>query len=1060
MALKREKVIKAAEKYVAKGKLENAIKEYRKVLAEDSNDTNTLNRVGDLYARLERYDEAVKLFSQIADKYTRDGFFVKAIAIYKKIIKLDPTVLRVYERLAELYHRQGLITEARSQYQVLADYYQKHENATSAITIYQRMSEMEPDNPSFHLKLAELYSSQRLTDKALREFRALGDLLVDNDSADEAVQAYVRGVELAPDNLDNIRQSVGYLKTKGAVGAAANLLTKAVELNPAAEEIGREVGLAEPAAPEPAAAEPGDDAGEPGDGFHPNEGTFTGKRPSVDDTDFGAPFEEPAAADQEMSFDLPDDGAPAVELDSTPTSFESPPSFESAPSFDSPSTFDAPASFDPDDGAAGSAPEPSFGESGEFTFDLDDEAPLPSQVSPPSEPAPSATSIDGSEVEVGKVPSFDLDDESMPSSQVVPPDDLTDTAGQAFKIDLADLKAAEADPELSEMDFAPQEASYQPPESVDFDVDVEMDIELEPPVAEPATPELASPEPAAPEPAAPEPAAPAPAAPEPAAPEPAAPEPAAPEPAAPQTDAVPMELELEPDSAAPPEIEIEWSTDQMDDLDVTLPAVTPQPAAPEPAAPEPAAPEPAASAPAAPEPAAPAPTAPEPAPGSPTAQPFSLSFSLDDEDEEEPEDDLDATRPATSAPPSRPEPAPAPMPEPAAPAVRRDEDLVAEAAVFAKYGLVEKAVDRLDDLLGSNPNHLEGLALRAQLELEGGQVDAAIQRAQLLQEQSEAQGDMSHWEGLKQQLAEAGHSLDPAEEPQAPVAEKPAEDDRIAQLLEDLSLDSFDTSSSAAPSVVDDLLSRDEMTEQTPVADSSQAKISLVNELAFDQEDEPAQAGSDALPPPSEDLMDETGMSWLDEPTPAPEKAKQVVDTSTMFDDEDDFFDLAAELEEELGEEASTIDESMLTSVESQEQSLEEVIEGFKQGVAENLSPEDYDTHFNLGIAYREMGLMDEAIGEFQLASKDPRYLVECASMLGICFQEKGLPELAVRWYQKGLASPDINEDATLGLLYDMGVAYESQGDTTAAYKTFVEIYGLNTNFRDVSSRLQELSPQ
>ena len=108
MALKTEKVIKAAEKYVAKGKLENAIKEYRKVLAENPNDTNTLNRVGDLYARLERYDEAVKLFTQIAEKYTRDGFFLKAIAIYKKIIKLDPTALAVYERLAELYHRQAL----------------------------------------------------------------------------------------------------------------------------------------------------------------------------------------------------------------------------------------------------------------------------------------------------------------------------------------------------------------------------------------------------------------------------------------------------------------------------------------------------------------------------------------------------------------------------------------------------------------------------------------------------------------------------------------------------------------------------------------------------------------------------------------------------------------------------------------------------------------------------------------------------------------------------------------------------------------------------------------
>ncbi|MCP4657096.1 MAG: tetratricopeptide repeat protein, partial [bacterium] len=93
MAIKREQVIRSAEKYVAKGKLEAAIKEYRKVLAENPNDANTLNRVGDLYARTERFDEAVKLFSQIADQYTRDGFHVKAIAIYKKIIKLDPTSL-------------------------------------------------------------------------------------------------------------------------------------------------------------------------------------------------------------------------------------------------------------------------------------------------------------------------------------------------------------------------------------------------------------------------------------------------------------------------------------------------------------------------------------------------------------------------------------------------------------------------------------------------------------------------------------------------------------------------------------------------------------------------------------------------------------------------------------------------------------------------------------------------------------------------------------------------------------------------------------------------------
>ena len=128
--------------------------------------------------------------------------------------------------------------------------------------------------------------------------------------------------------------------------------------------------------------------------------------------------------------------------------------------------------------------------------------------------------------------------------------------------------------------------------------------------------------------------------------------------------------------------------------------------------------------------------------------------------------------------------------------------------------------------------------------------------------------------------------------------------------------------------------------------------------------------------------------------------------------------------------------------------------------MAENLSPEDYDTHFNLGIAYREMGLLDEAIGEFQLAAKDERFLVDSSSLLGICFLDKGLPELAVRSFRKGLKSPVISADATLGLLYDMGAAYLTLGDSEAAYKTFVEVYSRNSHYPDVSTRLRELKAQ
>lgn len=139
------------------------------------------------------------------------------------------------------------------------------------------------------------------------------------------------------------------------------------------------------------------------------------------------------------------------------------------------------------------------------------------------------------------------------------------------------------------------------------------------------------------------------------------------------------------------------------------------------------------------------------------------------------------------------------------------------------------------------------------------------------------------------------------------------------------------------------------------------------------------------------------------------------------------------------------------------EQTLEEIVEGFKKGVAEHLSPTDYDTHFNLGIAYREMGLLDEAIGEFQLAAKDVRYFVLCCSMLGLCFLDKGLPELAIKWYRRALEAPGISEDDSLGMLYDLGNVYMQMGDQATAYKTFVDLYGINSNYRDVVAKLEEL---
>jgi len=205
----------------------------------------------------------------------------------------------------------------------------------------------------------------------------------------------------------------------------------------------------------------------------------------------------------------------------------------------------------------------------------------------------------------------------------------------------------------------------------------------------------------------------------------------------------------------------------------------------------------------------------------------------------------------------------------------------------------------------------------------------------------------------------------------------------------------------------------------------------------------------------------EDRLSWLDEAAAraqAPSATTPAGGASSsdeaLFDEEEGFFDLAAELEEELTKEEIVTGREMLPR---EEPSLEEIVEGFKKGVAESLAPEDYDTHFNLGIAYREMGLLDEAIGEFQLAAKHPNYLLDCCSLLGGCFLEKGLPELAIKWYQKGLSTPDLSEEGRLGLLYDLGNLFVTSGDTDNARRTFVEIYGINSNYRDTVAILEEL---
>jgi tetratricopeptide (TPR) repeat protein len=193
---------------VAKGKIEPAIKEYERLLDDNPNDVNTLNRIGDLWVRINRNDEAAKVFSKIAEHYSKDGFFLKAIAIYKKINKLDPSKLDIYARLADLYAKQGLAMEAKSQYQVLADYYLKHGDPANALAIYRKISELDPNSINVHVKLADLYSQNNQTKDALKEYDRVGRMLLKRSMLDEAVQVFKKALKIDPANIELIESLV------------------------------------------------------------------------------------------------------------------------------------------------------------------------------------------------------------------------------------------------------------------------------------------------------------------------------------------------------------------------------------------------------------------------------------------------------------------------------------------------------------------------------------------------------------------------------------------------------------------------------------------------------------------------------------------------------------------------------------------------------------------------------------------------------------------------------------------------------------------------------------
>ncbi len=143
---------------------------------------------------------------------------------------------------------------------------------------------------------------------------------------------------------------------------------------------------------------------------------------------------------------------------------------------------------------------------------------------------------------------------------------------------------------------------------------------------------------------------------------------------------------------------------------------------------------------------------------------------------------------------------------------------------------------------------------------------------------------------------------------------------------------------------------------------------------------------------------------------------------------------------------------------------LKEVFDEFRAELGEmGAEDEDLETHYNLGIAFREMGLLEEAISEFQKVAKSSergrpfRYSMQCYTLLGLAFMDKGQPSIAALWYERALNLPGIEPEGELALRYDLGVAQETAGEAEAALKSFTRVYANNIDYRDVGERIASL---
>ena len=230
--------------------------------------------------------------------------------------------------------------------------------------------------------------------------------------------------------------------------------------------------------------------------------------------------------------------------------------------------------------------------------------------------------------------------------------------------------------------------------------------------------------------------------------------------------------------------------------------------------------------------------------------------------------------------------------------------------------------------------------------------------------------------------------------------------------------------------------------EHDPANERAKAALAMLAPVATPPPEPPAKPRAQARDTEGKTAARDAKMKVRDEPVEA-----------------GDFVDLGAMiLEDDLPVRDTRMKVADEEPTGDEERDFQEMLARFKQGIDENIDEGDFQSHYDLGVAFKEMGLLDEAIAELQKALRAPDGKLRSSEALGVCFIDKGAYVVAESILRRALDLPASGDQERLGVLYWLGRALEEQGKRVEARELYGRVFAVDIRFRDVRERAKALA--